>query len=266
MAMTSGFETITGVRTEVLSGGQGRTLLFLHGALGLRHHETFLAALATAYRVIAPAHPGFGETEWPREFRTIDDLAYFHLELADHFTLDDAILVGSCLGGWIAAEMLIRSTSRFSQLVLVNALGCKFGDRLTRDITDIHALPQAEVDALLFDEPDNIQTDLSTLSDDDLTAIVRAREAFTYFGWKPYMHNPALRRWLHRIDLPTLVLWGSADGFVRPDYGRKFAAEIPSAQFEEIPAAGHFPTIEQPQALAAFIRDFAENRGVDAAA
>ena len=63
MVMTSGFETITGVRTEVLSGGQGRSLLFLHGALGLRHHETFLAALATAYRVIAPAHPGFGETE-----------------------------------------------------------------------------------------------------------------------------------------------------------------------------------------------------------
>ena len=53
----------------------------------------------------------------------------------------------------------------------------------------------------------------------ELAAIVRGREAFALYGWKPYMHNPRLKRWLHRIDRPTLLLWGAEDGIVTPAYG-----------------------------------------------
>jgi pimeloyl-ACP methyl ester carboxylesterase len=70
------------------------------------------------------------------------------------------------------------------------------------------------------------------------------------------MHNPKLRGRLHRIRIPTLVLWGESDGIVSLDYGRTFAEEIPDARFKTIPRAGHFPHVEQPESFAAEILRF----------
>jgi pimeloyl-ACP methyl ester carboxylesterase len=70
------------------------------------------------------------------------------------------------------------------------------------------------------------------------------------------MHNPALRRWLHRIAVPTLVLWGESDRIVRPDYGRAFQQAIPGAQFQLVPAAGHYPNLERPDAFVTSVTAF----------
>jgi pimeloyl-ACP methyl ester carboxylesterase len=70
------------------------------------------------------------------------------------------------------------------------------------------------------------------------------------------MYNPRLSRWLGRVGVPTLVLWGESDGIVSPDYGRAFARLIPGARFETIAACGHHPEIERPDELAAAIARF----------
>jgi pimeloyl-ACP methyl ester carboxylesterase len=70
------------------------------------------------------------------------------------------------------------------------------------------------------------------------------------------MYNPRLARWLARIAVPTLVLWGASDRVVTPAYGRAYAARIPGARFEIIEAAGHHPEIEQPGTLAERVRAF----------
>jgi pimeloyl-ACP methyl ester carboxylesterase len=75
------------------------------------------------------------------------------------------------------------------------------------------------------------------------------------------MHNPALRRWLHRISVPTLILWGENDRIVRPDYGRALQQAIPRAQFRLIPAAGHYPYLEQPEAFVATVTSFLSAEG-----
>lgn len=239
-----------GVSIELLDKGEGRPLVFLHGGFGLDGHGAFLDCLAERFRVIAPALPGFGASELPRGWNSIDDLAYFGLDLLARLRLTDAVLAGSCFGGWVAAEMALRSTSRIGGLVLVNALGLKFGDHLTRDITDIHAMGQAEVAATLYADPSLAERDPSAMTDAELTAMVRNRESFVLFGWKPYMHNPVLRRWLHRIDVPAAVIWGEEDRMVTPDYGRSWAAALPDARFELVSGAGHYPGIEQPRELA----------------
>jgi len=89
---------------------------------------------------------------------------------------------------------------------------------------------------------------------------VRGREAFAVYGWKPYMHNPRLRRWLHRIDRPTLLLWGAQDGIVTPDYGEGWRREIPGARLDVVPAAGHFPHWEQPEAFVECLSAFVDGR------
>jgi pimeloyl-ACP methyl ester carboxylesterase len=94
------------------------------------------------------------------------------------------------------------------------------------------------------------------LEDAELLTLIRNREAAARLAWKPFMHNPALRRWLHRITVPTLVLWGESDRIVRPDYGRAFQQAIPGAEFQLIPAAGHYPYLEQPDAFVASVMAF----------
>jgi pimeloyl-ACP methyl ester carboxylesterase len=71
------------------------------------------------------------------------------------------------------------------------------------------------------------------------------------------MYNPKLKGRLHRIDVPTMVVWGDKDGIITPDYGKAFAAEIPGAQFEVIKDAGHFPHLEQPEAFMKLVDKFA---------
>jgi pimeloyl-ACP methyl ester carboxylesterase len=86
--------------------------------------------------------------------------------------------------------------------------------------------------------------------------MARSREATGRYAWTPYMHNPKLKQRLHRVHIPTLVLWGEADRVVTPDYGRELAAAIPGAHFDTIAGAGHFPHLEQPDAFARHIADF----------
>ena len=165
-------------------------------------------------------------------------------------------MVGASFGGWIAAEMAVRGNRRLSRLVLIDALGIRLGDRMTRDIADFHNTDAALLDALEWADPNGRQPDLTQLDEAALTAVVRSREAFAHYGWQPYMHNPGLARWLHRIDVPTLVLWGAQDGIVNPDYGRAYADRIDGAVFKTIAAAGHYPQIEQAEPSAAAVRAF----------
>ncbi len=250
--------TVAGTSLALVERGQGRPLLFLHAGEGLSPELPWLDLLARRYRVIAPWHPGYGGSALIDGAGSVDDLAYLYLDLATELGLDEAVLVGACLGGWVAAEVMVRSTARFSRLVLVDPLGIKVGGRDERDIADMHALPRAEYLKLAWADPTKGEVDFTALPESELAAIVRGREAFALYGWKPYMHNPRLKRWLHRIDRPTLLLRGAEDHIVTPAYGEGWRRAIPGATLETIAGAGHFPHWEQPEAFAARLTAFAE--------
>ena len=149
----------------------------------------------------------------------------------------------------MAAELAVRSTDRLAALVLVDSLGIKVGgreDRTSRTSTPL----QSEVARLFYHDPEANRRDITRLPDHVLRSIARAREAMCMFRWKPYMHTPSLKRWLRRIGVPALVLWGESDGVVSTEYGRAFAGHIPGAAFRAIPQAGHYPHLEQLDAFA----------------
>jgi pimeloyl-ACP methyl ester carboxylesterase len=248
---------IAGTTLELVERGEGRRLLFLHAGEGLAPERPWLALLARRYRVIAPYHPGYGGSPLLDGVGAIDDLAYLYLDLAAALGLDDAVLVGACLGGWIAAEMMVRSTARFGRVVLTAPLGIKLGGREDRDIADMHAMARAEYLAASWADPAKGAVDFTAMADAELAAIARGREAFALYGWKPYMHNPGLKRWLHRIDRPTLLVWGAADRIVTPAYGDGWRHAIPDAKIDVIADAGHFPHWEQPDEFARRVAAFA---------
>ena len=247
---------IAGVSLDIVERGSGRPLLFLHAGEGLAPERPWLEQLASQFRVIAPWHPGWGKSTLPDWLSSVDDLAMLYLDLADRLDLRDAILVGACFGGWIAAEMAVRNTRRFSHLALIDPLGIKHGGIHDRDITDMHAIARSDYLARAWADPERGTVDHTAMPETEIAAMVRGRDAFTLFGWKPYMHNPRLKRWLHRIDRPTLLLWGEQDRIVTPAYGEGWRAAIPGARLQTIADAGHFPLWEQPEATVRALSKF----------
>ena len=240
--------TLHGVQLDVYEHGRGRPILVLHGEDGLCPQAPFFALLANQGRAILPTHPGFGHAPDMADIDTVDDLAYLYLDLLDEYDLRDVVVIGCSLGGWIAAEMAVRSTARLSRLVLVAPLGIKVGDRETRDIPDIFALSPEEVVRLQYHDPARAVVDYASLSDDELLVIARNRQATALYAWEPYFHNPKLRQRLHRVTIPTLLVWGASDRFVTPGYyGTAYRNAIPGAQLAVIDQAGHWPHVEQPE-------------------
>lgn len=254
---------VNGVTVETVDRGSreghvGRPILFLHPGIGIEASAPVLAELAKGGRVIAPSHPGFGISQLPKGMTTVDDLSYFYLDLLDRLNLTDVLVVGVGLGGWIAAEIAVKNSARLSRLVMANAIGIKVGDRETRDIVDIWALMPEEFDALAYADPENAKRDYKNLPEAASLAAARNREAYARVAWSPYMHNPKLKHRLHRIKLPTLFLWGTADRILSDAYGRAYCAMIEGATFEPIAHAGHFPHLEQPAEFARRVLAFAD--------
>jgi pimeloyl-ACP methyl ester carboxylesterase len=249
---------ISGVRIELIERGSGRPLLFLHPGIGIAATAPVLDRLAQRARVIAPSHPGFGGSEQPPHFNSVDDLAYFYLDLVDELDLSCAIVAGVSLGGWIAAEMAVKSCQRISHLVLANPVGIKISDRETRDIADIFAMTEEQFAELAYFDAAAGKHDYKAMPDAEVRAVARNREATARYGWSPYLHDPKLKQRLHRIRVPTLLLWGTADRILSLPYAQAYCAAIPGARFAPIERAGHFPHLEQPEEFARRIFAFAD--------
>lgn len=241
---------VADVELEVLRRGAGPALLVLHGFQTIDPDAPFLDLLSRHADVIAPSHPGFGDSPRPRDFETVYDLVHLYLELLESLPHERVSLMGLSFGGWLAAEIAVKAGPRLDRLVLVDALGIKVGDRETADILDVfNTHPRAVVRASWHD-PERWAPRYDDMTDHQLVRIARNRDALCLYGWHPYMYNPQLGRWLGRIRRPTLVLWGASDGIVKPSYGEAYAKLIPGARFELVPDAGHHPEVEQPRVLA----------------
>jgi pimeloyl-ACP methyl ester carboxylesterase len=245
-----------GVEIELHEDGAGAPLLFLHSAQGFVPAQPYVGLLAQKRRVVAPSHPGFGRSGLPDWLDTPEDIAHIHLELMDKLGIDRADLVGSSIGGWIAAEMATKAPERFRKLVLVAPVGIKTGPSDKLDIPDIFAMPQENVNRLLFHDPQKFQFDPSRFNDEELTIIARNRETLALLVWEPWMHNPKLKHRLHRLTMPTLFLRGESDGLVTADYIERYAKLVPKARLETIAKAGHAVQVEQPEAFAQKVLGF----------
>ena len=253
--------SVRGIELEVLRHGRGSPILMLHGLHTVHPEAPFLALLGEHAEIIAPSHPGFGHSRRPADFDTVYDLVHLYLDLLESLPHDKVTLIGFSFGGWLAAEIAAASCHRLERLILVDPLGIKLGDRESRDILDLFNTAPAEVERRTWYDPERWTLDFNAMSDDAIVVHARNRDALCLYGWQPFMYNPKLPRWLCRIAVPTLVLWGANDGVVTPDYGRAYGALIPGAQFELIEQAGHHPEIEQPAAFAECVQRFIATEG-----
>src|ERR1700682_2267856 len=130
--------TVAGATVRLLRAGPvgagAPPLVFLHGAGGHTGWMAFLEDLSERFAVFSPEHPGFGQSDDPPWLDGAGDLAHFYSDSWKPLALERVHLIGTSLGGWIAAELAVRSTARLASLTLVGAVGITAGGEPTDDI------------------------------------------------------------------------------------------------------------------------------------
>lgn len=252
---------LAGVSLDVWEGGDGPPLLFLHGAGGFRGDHPFLGLLGRRRRIVAPSHPGFGLSPLPDWIDRPDDIAHIYLDLLTRIAPGPIDLIACSLGGWIGAELASMAPEKFRRLIFVAPVGVKIGSRDKLDIPDIFATPAAEVEKMLYHEPEKFRPDPSKMSDQELTVMLRNRETTALLTWEPYMHNPKLPHRLHRVTNKALFLRGEHDGLISAPYVEGYAKLLPDARTLTLPNTGHVPQVETPEAFVTAALAFLDGEG-----
>ena len=249
------FITVSGAQIRVLRSGRAdaQPLVFLHGAGGHTGWMGFLDALAQDFAVYAPEHPGFGRSDDPPWLDEVGDLAYFYLDFLRALGLERMHLIGTSLGGWIAAELAVRDSARLASLTLVGAVGITTGGE---PIDDIFRIPVDENLRRFYADPERAARRLGDMAKIDMSLAAKNRATVTRLAYRPRFHNPNLAKWLHRIAVPTLLVWGDKDGLVPPRFGEAYRDLIPGSRLVVLDNAGHAPFDEQKDAFLAAFRDF----------
>lgn len=250
------FITIGDVQIELERRGKGKPILLLPSEESLEPEAAFVDELARKFEVIIPQAPGYGRSNRPDWITNMDDIAYIYLDLIEKLGLKKVTVMGFSLGGWIAAEMATKDDSSIAKLVLVDAYGIKVGGPYDRDIFDIWLEHPKKVMEKKWHDVEKGKRDFPSMPEEKLAIIARNIETTARFCWEPYMHNPKLKHRLHRIQVPTLVVWGQNDGIVAPAYGKAYSKAIKGAKFAAIAKAGHYPQLEQPEAFLKAIGGF----------
>jgi pimeloyl-ACP methyl ester carboxylesterase len=241
-------------RIRVMRGGSGAPLVFLHGGGGVGIWLPCMARLARKFDVIAPEHPGFGESDTPPWLDTIGDLANFYLEFLDQLGLEGIHLVGSSLGGWIAADLAVRNSNRLASLTLIGAAGIHVPDV---EQVDVFLCNEEQRIRHLFYDQELAEAVVASMARPGMEdASLKNRTTTARLSWQPRNHDPQLRKWLHRVKVPTLLIWGADDRLFPRPYAFVFQQLIPGSQAVVLPECGHLPHVEKGDAFAAELEGF----------
>lgn len=261
---------IDGRKVEVLEEGSGPPLLYLHGFVDVHSVKEswlpFHRKLAQKRTVIAPAHPGCAGSDELDYLESIDDLVFHYLEVTAALGIPQFDLAGTCVGGWIAAELATHTPEKIRRLVLIGASGLYVPGELIGDVFmmahPVRGTDYSELRAMLFkDAGTPVANDMFPDRRGELEDELRRYKMLRFtnrFGFKPpYFYHWPLRSRLRRIKAPTLVIWGEEDHMVPLAHGRAYADEISGPNgVHTVKGTGHSPHAEDPDTTASMIEDF----------
>lgn len=256
-----------------LHGRAGAPVVLVHGYTGdvsdWRHQ---VAALAPRHRVLVMDHRGHGRSSAPadRASYTIERMADDVEALARHAGFERYHLVGHSMGGMVAQEIALRAPERLLTLTLEDT-GPDFPVGRVEAIRELFAARialgeregMAAVAALPLPPPPPHMPPERVVEERERLARM-AVDGFAG-AWHALCRFAPPRERVRGIRTPTLVVMGELDRMVAE--GSKWLADnIPGAELETIPEAGHSPQFERPDLFAAALRrHFARAAGAGAA-
>ncbi|HEX9115379.1 MAG TPA: alpha/beta hydrolase [Anaerolineae bacterium] len=255
---------VNGIRLAYRDSGQqqARTLLLIHGfPLDHRLWDEQVTGLADQVRVIAPDLRGAGDSATPPGPYSVDQYAADLAGLLDYLRLDQAVIGGLSMGGYIAFAFWRLFPERVQALVLCDTRAEPDSEQGKANRNA--AIAQIRAGAVEPFARDQMQHLLGPAS---LADTRLAGRAFAMMAAQPaagivaalqaLRDRPDSRPALPGITAPVLVLVGAEDSVTTPANARDMATAIPNARLIEIPDSGHLSSMEQPEAVNQAIRDF----------
>jgi pimeloyl-ACP methyl ester carboxylesterase len=265
--------TVAGAEMELVDLGSGPAIVWIHG-LGASWQSWLenLPHFAEGFRCIAMDLPGFGRSELPRSDVTISRYAQWVDELLDQLGVERAVVVGNSMGGFIGAELALRSSTRVEKLVLVSAAVLWQEYRRAKPLVALARVSDAAVGMALakgtpraayrprmrrvilraagFRAPQRLPGELQ---------VELIRTAPRTRGFLPALQALAsfpLRDELREIRCPTLIVWGRDDPLVGRHHAHELERLIPGSRKVVFDRTGHEPMLERPEAFNRLLDDF----------
>jgi pimeloyl-ACP methyl ester carboxylesterase len=247
------------VELGVQIAGSGPPLVFLHPAPGLAW-DPFLEQLAESYTVYAPQVPGTTAGR-PEAIHAVDDLwdlVLVYEEAIRRLDLGRPPVIGHSFGGMLACELAAAFPELLGRLVGICPIGLWRDDAPV--VNWVAAAPET-MPALVFHDPNGEAARAVFAVPEDPEAMVASIAGFTWaigctakFVWP--IPDKGLAKRLHRIEVPTLILWGRQDALVSSAYADEFGRRIAGSRVEVLDDCGHIPQLEQAGKTLAFVTDF----------
>lgn len=247
---------VNGQPCRIWEKGSGEPLGILTGIGGAPRWTPFMETLSAERRVIVPSLPGFPGGLGHDILDSHLDWMIAANELLVGAGLVGADLVGISVGGAVAADAAAIWPSLARRLALISPYGLFDEDD---PVADPFAVRPADIGKCLCVDSEAYTSVFGVPEGEDkvewLIVLARAQEAAARILWP--LGDTRLGRRLHRISVPTLLLWGDRDQVIPRSYADRFAKGIAGGtRIETIANAGHLADIDQPVATAEAVLKF----------
>ncbi len=267
MGVRQEFITVNNYRVRLLEDGAGsKHIILLHGigAAAERWAKVIPLLAVKGYHVIAPDIIGFGYSDKPDVNYTMDFFTSFVRNLALTLGIRRFSLIGSSLGGQIAAEFAIAygNSDVLNSLVLVTPSGMS--------IEPTQAFTQY-VMAALYPNLESARRAFMLMHcgkpvdevylRDFVNRMMLPNAKYAFISTLMGMRQAAssLKERLHNIKVPTLIIWSERDLLIPVDHAYEFHRRISNSQLIIMDGCGHTPFYEQPERFVELVTTFLES-------
>lgn len=272
-------ENEDGLRVHYRDQGNpnGRPIVLVHGTSASLHTwEPLIGELADNYRIITYTQPGHGLTgPHPRDDYTFAGMAEALDLVTEQLGLERFVLGGNSMGGWVAWRYALARPGRVDALVLLDAAGAPLregeeapplnlafrliqwpiGRMVLEHVTPRRLIKKSliqtvSVESIATEDMVDRYWELLRLPGNRRAAAQRALA-----DRKPAMFDEA-----HKIDAPTLIIWGENDQLIYASAAQTFRETIPDSEAIVYKGIGHLPMEEAPARTASDIDAFLKRR------
>lgn len=247
---------INGIKINYDIKGEGDCVLFLHGwGANIELFNNLMNVVSKKYTAVALDMPGFGKSEEPKTAWSVDDYLSFVSDFLNKLSLSPSVLIGHSFGGRIMIKALSGGIfPDVKKAVFIDAAGIKPKKTLGQKIslamykTGKAVLSFAPIKAMFPDALEKLRSKRGSADYKSSTPVMRQTLVKVV--------NEDLRDLLSKINVPSLLIWGTADTATPISDGETFEKLIPDAGLVRVNGAGHYSFLQAPALTAGAISSF----------
>ncbi len=260
--MQTKFAEVWGYKIRYLEEGRSdKNIVLVHGLGGSAERWLkVIPQLSPKYTVIAPDMIGFGYSDKPSTDYTIEFFAKFLSSFIDSLGINKTILIGTSLGGQVAAECATIDDA-IEKLVLVAPSGAMKHSTPTLDAYVMAALyPNQSSARMAFEMMSNSGTVDDFTVTDFVKRMATPNAKLAFISSLLSVKNSQIHDGLRKIQIPTLLVWGKEDKMIPIKYANEFLGSIRNCKFLKLKGIGHLPHIEHHEMFSESVLEFLDSR------